>query len=209
MNGLNTVMLSVETAPETNFLTTVASVKRKMAELRQTFPEEITASVSYDSTEYISSELDKIYFRTLLCLLILLVFVYLVNRSLKYLLVISTTLAVNIFVAVLFYNIFALPVHIYTLAGITVSLGIIIDSSIMMTDHYSYYRNRSVFSGLLGATATTIGALCIILLLPEKDKANLEDFSKVIMINLAVSLLTAWFLSCSMGLTKCSGSISL
>ena len=193
MNGLNTVMLSVETAPETNFLTTVASVKRKMAELQQSFPEEITASVSYDSTEYISSELDKIYFRTLLCLLILLVFVYLVNRSLKYLLVISTTLAVNIFVAVLFYNIFALPVHIYTLAGITVSLGIIIDSSIMMTDHYSYYRNRSVFSGLLGATATTIGALCIILLLPEKDKANLEDFSKVIMINLAVSLLTAWF----------------
>lgn len=193
MNGLNTVMLSVETAPETNFLTTVSAVKRKMAELRQSFPEEITASVSYDSTEYISSELDKIYFRTLLCLLILLVFVYLTNRSLKYLFVISTTLAVNIFVAVLFYNIFALPVHIYTLAGITVSLGIIIDSSIMMADHYSYYRNRAVFSGLLGATATTIGALCIILLLPEKDKANLEDFSKVIMINLSVSLLTAWF----------------
>ena len=90
-------------------------------------------------------------------------------------------------------NIFSLPVHIYTLAGITVSLGIIIDSSIMMADHYSYYRNRTVFSGLLGATATTIGALCIILLLPEKDKANLEDFSKVIMINLSVSLLTAWF----------------
>ena len=193
MNGLNTVMLSVETAPETNFLTTVSAVKRKMAELRQSFPKEITASVSYDSTEYISSELDKIYFRTLLCLLILLVFVYLTNRSLKYLFVISTTLAVNIFVAVLFYNIFALPVHIYTLAGITVSLGIIIDSSIMMADHYSYYRNRTVFSGLLGATATTIGALCIILLLPEKDKANLEDFSKVIMINLSVSLLTAWF----------------
>ena len=193
MNGLNTVMLSVETAPETNFLTTVSAVKRKMAELRQSFPKEITASVSYDSTEYISSELDKIYFRTLLCLLILLVFVYLTNRSLKYLFVISTTLAVNIFVAVLFYNIFALPVHIYTLAGITVSLGIIIDSSIMMADHYSYYRNRAVFSGLLGATATTIGALCIILLLPEKDKANLEDFSKVIMINLSVSLLTAWF----------------
>lgn len=193
MNGLNTVMLSVETAPETNFLTAVSAVKEKMSVLQQSFPEEITASISYDSTEYISSELDKIYFRTLLCLLILLVFVYLTNRSLKYLFVISTTLAVNIFVAVLFYNIFSLPVHIYTLAGITVSLGIIIDSSIMMADHYSYYRNRSVFSGLLGATATTIGALCIILLLPEKDKANLEDFSKVIMINLSVSLLVAWF----------------
>ncbi len=193
MNGLNTVMLSVYTAPETNFLRTVSAVKERMAELQAGFPDEITASVSYDGTEYISSELDKIYFRTLLCILILLLFVWIVNRSFRYLLVIFATLSVNILVAVLFYNIFSLPVHIYTLAGITVSLGIIIDSSIMMSDHYSYYRNRSVFPALLGATATTIGALCVILLLPEKDKANLEDFSKVIMINLGVSLLTAWF----------------
>lgn len=193
MNGLNTVMLSVGTAPKVNFLQTVKAVKRKMAELQQYFPDDITASVSYDASEYISSELDKIYLRTGLCILILLAFVYLVSRSLGYLAVIFATLAVNIAVAVLFYNIFQLPVHIYTLAGITVSLGIIIDTSIMMADHYSYYRNRSVFPALLGATATTIGALLVILLLPEKDKANLEDFSKVIMINLAVSLLTAWF----------------
>lgn len=193
MNGLNTVMLSVDTAPEVNFLQTVEAVKRKMSEMQEYFPDDITASVTYDATEYISSELDKIYLRTGLCILILLAFVYLVSRSLKYLAAIFATLAVNIATAVLFYNIFHLPVHIYTLAGITVSLGIIIDTSIMMADHYSYYRNRSVFPALLGATATTIGALCVILLLPEKDKANLEDFSKVIMINLAVSLLTAWF----------------
>ena len=193
MNGLNTVMLSVDTAPEVNFLQTVRAVKAKMSALQSHFPDTVTASVSYDASEYIVSELDKIYLRTGLCILILLLFVYAVSRSVRYLTVIFATLAVNIAVAILFYNIFHLPVHIYTLAGITVSLGIIIDTSIMMADHYSYYRNRSVFPALLGATATTIGALCVILLLPEKDRANLEDFSKVIMINLAVSLLTAWF----------------
>lgn len=193
LNGLNTVMLSVDAASQTSLLSTVSAVKGLMSELERSFPDEITASLSYDSSEYISSELDKIYFRTLLCILILLVFVYLVNRSWRYLFIITSTLAVDILVAVVFYNLFSLPVHIFTLAGITVSLGIIIDTSIVMADHYSYYRNRSVFPALLGATATTVGALCVILLLPDKDKANLLDFSKVIMINLGVALLTAYF----------------
>lgn len=193
LNGLNTVMLSVDADSQTSLLSTVSAVKNLMGELQSSFPNEITATLSYDSSEYISSELDKIYFRTLMCILILLIFVYLVNRSWRYLFIITSTLAVNILVAVVFYNIFSLPVHIFTLAGITVSLGIIIDTSIVMADHYSYYRNRSVFPALLGATATTVGALCVILLLPEKDKANLMDFSKVIMINLGVALLTAYF----------------
>ena len=192
LNGLNTLTLSVSAAPSTNLLTVVGAVKDRMAELQENFPQEITASVSYDSSEYISGELDKLYFRTLLCILILLVFVYLVNRSWRYLLIISTTLAVNILVTIVIYNLVGLSIHIYTLAGITVSLGIIIDTSIVMVDHYSYYRNRSVFPALLGATATTIGALCVVMLLPEEDKKNLADFSLVIMINLSVALVTSY-----------------
>ena len=95
-------------------------------------------------------------------------------------------------VAVVIYRVTGLGIHIYTLAGITVSLGIIIDSSIVMADHYSYYRNRSVFPALLGATATTVGALCVIYLLPESERRNLGDFSKVIIINLSVALVTAY-----------------
>lgn len=192
LNGLNTVTLGISTSPGSNLLAVTSEVKEKMSELGKSFPEEISAVLSYDSSEYISDELDKIVFRTLLCVLILLVFVFLVYRSFRYLSVVFTILAVNILVAVVIYRITGLSIHIYTLAGITVSLGIIIDSSIVMTDHYSYYGNRSVFPALLGATATTIGALCIVGLLPDEVKMNLVDFSKVIIINLAVSLVTAY-----------------
>lgn len=192
LNGLNTLTLAVGALPNTNLLTVVKDIREKMSELQTEFPEEITVSVGSDSSEYISGELEKLYFRTLLCVLILLVFVWLVNRSWRYLFIISTTLAVNVLVAVVIYNVVGLGVHIYTLAGITVSLGIIIDTSIVMADHYSYYRDRSVFPALLGATATTVGALCVVLLLPEEDKRNLADFSLVIIINLSVALVTAW-----------------
>ena len=192
INGLNTIVLSINAEPNTNLIKVAGNVKSLMNELQQEFPGTITATLDYDSSEYISSELNKIYFRTVLCLLILMVFVFLVSRSWRYVAIISATLAVNIFIAVAMYYFLGLGIHIYTLAGITVSLGIIIDSSIVMTDHYGYYRNRKVFPALLGAVATTVAALSVIFLLPEKDKINLGDFALVISINLCVSLFTAY-----------------
>ena len=191
INGLNTITLSIGCEASTNMLRVAENVKEEMQRLQAAFPPGLSATLTYDASEYVSGELHKIYLRTLLCVAILMLFVYLVSRDFNYLLIIAVTLAVNILVAVVFYNLLNLDIHIYTLAGITVSLGIIIDSSIIMVDHYSYYRNRRVFVSILGALLTTIGALGIVWLLPEKQQANLTDFSLVIVINLVVSLIVA------------------
>ena len=70
----------------------------EMSRLQASFPPQITASLSYDASRYISDELDKIYSRTLWCLAILLVFVFLVSRDVRYLVMITVTLAVNLLV---------------------------------------------------------------------------------------------------------------
>ena len=106
INGLNTISLSVSVEPDTNLLRLASEIRAKMNELEASFPEEITVSVSRDASEYISEELDKIYFRTLMCVLILLVFVFAVSRSWRYLLVITLTLAANILSAIVLYNVF-------------------------------------------------------------------------------------------------------
>lgn len=191
INGLNTVNLTVYGEPHSNILTTTAAVKEEMAQLQRSFPPGISATLTYDASEYVSGELHKIYVRTLLCVAILLLFVLLTSRDLRYLLVIATALAVNILIAVVFYKLLRLDIHIYTLAGITVSLGIVIDTAIVMVDHYSYHRNRRVFRSILGALLTTIASLGIVWLLPEEQRNNLTDFSAVIAVNLSVSLLVA------------------
>ncbi len=191
INGLNTLSLRAEVSSDANLLAAVGGLKERMAELEAAMPEEISVSLGYDYSEYISDELDKIYFRTLLCLAILLAFVFLLNRSWRYMLVIAITLAVNLLMSVAVYFLIGLSIHIYTLAGITVSLGIIIDNSIMMIDHYSRWRNTSVFPSLISAVATTVVALLAIFLLPETERTNLADFALVIAVNLAVSLLVS------------------
>lgn len=192
INGLNTLNLAVGVSGDANLVSVVRDVKDKMDELRKDFPEEISIKVNYDSSEHISSELNKIYVRTLLCLLILLVFAFLVNRSWRYMVVVAVTLTVNILISVCLYWLVGLEIHIYTLAGVTVSLGIIIDNTIVMVDHYARYHNRSVFPALLSAVLTTVAALMVIFLLPEQEKLSLTEFALAIVINLCVSLLVAY-----------------
>ena len=192
LNGLNTVNLSIGISRDANLLSVTGKVKDCMAELQTICPAGLTASLGYDSSEYISGELDKIYFRTLLCLALLLGFVFAACRSWRYMAVIAVTIAVNILVSAAVYWFVGLRIHIYTLAGITVSLGIIIDSAIIMTDHYVRYRNRGAFTALLCAILTTVAALTVILLLPEKERSGLTDFAYVTAINLTVSLIVAY-----------------
>ncbi len=191
INGLNTINLSVRCETSANMLRAARAVKEEMNRLQALFPKGLSATLTYDASEYVSGELHKIFVRTLLCVAILLAFVYFVSRDCIYLFIIAVTLAVDILVAVVFYNLLDLNIHIYTLAGITVSLGIVIDTSIIMVDHYSYYHDRRVFVSILGALLTTIGALGVVWLLPESQRVNLTDFSLVIVINLVVSLLVA------------------
>ena len=192
VNGLNTITLAVSISEDANLITVARNIRNEMTRLESAFPAEITAGIAYDASDFVRDELQKIFFRTGLCILILLLFVYVVSRSWRYLVIIAVTLAVNILSALAIYALAGIQIHIYTLAGITVSLGIIIDTSIVMADHYGYWKDRKVFPALLAATATTVCALLAVLLLPESERANLTDFVWVIAINLTLSLLIAY-----------------
>ncbi len=191
INGLNTINLSIKAERGTNNLELIKTVKLKMAELEKRFPENFSAIIVQDQSTEIKGEINKILRRTILSVLILLVFTYIVSRSFRYLAVIALTLVANVLIAFIFYYIFKLEIHIYSLAGITVSLGIIIDTSIIMISHYSYYRNIKAFIAILAALLTTIGALSIVFFLPEAEKNILLEFSAVIIVNLIVSMIIA------------------
>lgn len=84
-------------------------------------------------------------------------------------------------------------IHLYSLAGLTISFGLIVDNAIIMIDHLHKHKNRKVFLALLAASLTTIAALMIVFFLPEEDRKNLTEFSIVVSVMLGISLLIALF----------------
>ena len=97
-------------------------------------------------------------------------------------------------IAIIAYYLLKVEIQLYSLAGITISLGLVVDNAIVMIQHQLKHQNLRVFIPLLAATLTTIGALSVIYLLDEALRILLVAFAQVVMINLAISLLIALFL---------------
>lgn len=193
INGLNSIYLSITAEEDANQLTLGDEVKAVMENMKKEMPEGYEVHIGYDATEYIGQELEKIYFRCGLTVLILLVFVLLMTRQWKYTLLVITSLAVNLLIAVVIYYFLGIDIQLYTLAGITISLNLIIDNTIVMADHILHRHNLKAYLSIFAATLTTICALGVVLFLNEELRVKLMDFSIVVIINLAVSLLVALF----------------
>ncbi len=195
INGLNTIYLVVYSAKGANQVQLSEQVRTKVKEIRSGFPNNFSMKVNYDASEKIEEEITKISSRAMLAVGILLVFVLIISRRWRYLMVILLSLLANLAIGVFFYYLLGIEVHLYSLAGITVSLGIIIDNTIVMVDHLRHSGNKKAFLAILAATLTTIGSMSVIFFLKEQQRLNLVDFAWVMIINLTVSLFIAlWFI---------------
>ena len=192
INGLNSIYLSLYAKDDANQLTLSEQTRKALDEY--VFPDGYELHLSRDASIYLKEELDKIYFRSGLTVLILLCFVFLVYRNLKYSFLIMSSLICNLAIAAIFYYLLGMEMQLYSLAGLTISLNLIIDNTIIMSDQIIRRGNKRAFMAILAATCTSIGALVIILFMDERVRANLQDFAWVIMINLAISLFIALFL---------------
>ncbi|MFA7492408.1 MAG: efflux RND transporter permease subunit [Proteiniphilum sp.] len=194
INGLNSIYLSLTADESANQLHLSGLVKKKMAEIEAGLPPGYEIHASYDATDYIKAELRKVYVRGGMTMLILLLFVLLMTRNIRYLLLIGVSLFIDLAVASIFYYFLKIEIQLYSLAGITISLSLIIDNAIIMTDHMVHKGNRKAIMPILTATVTSIGALSMIFLLDEKLRLNLQDFAVILIINLMVSFFVAlWF----------------
>jgi multidrug efflux pump subunit AcrB len=188
INGLNTINMIIYPEDKVNNLSLAKEVKAQVELLKSNLPSGYSLLLAGDSVEYLDKELNKIWERTIFSLLILLTFVLLISRQIKYLLLIFISIVANLVIACIFYYVLKIEIHLYTLAGITISFGMIIDNSIIMIDHFRHQGNRKAFLAILAATLSTIGALCVIFFLKDEQKINLIEFAQVIIVNLTVSM---------------------
>ncbi len=192
INGQNAITLVVLAEAGTNQLNAAANTRQSIAQTQ--LPSGYQLTIEYDSTEYIRENLQQIAIQSGLAVVLLLLFVLITSGSWAYTVLIFSSLFVNLALSVILFYIFKVEIHLYSLAAITTSFGIVIDNVIVMIDHYHRYRNRSVFMALLGATLTTCAGLVVIWFLPEQTRIDLWDFALVMMLTLGVSLAVAlWF----------------
>jgi multidrug efflux pump subunit AcrB len=193
INGLNTITMVISAGRNVNNIRVAEEVKDVVERMKSKIPPGHDVILSLDNTGFIREEISRNLFRAVLSVILLLVFAFLVSRDLKYMLILFISMVATVFIAFIFYWLFRLEIHLYSMAGIAVSFGMIISNIIVMTDHIKYHHNRKVGISLLAATLTTVGALVVIFFLDEASRVTLADFAAVVIINLMVSLVVALF----------------
>jgi multidrug efflux pump subunit AcrB len=192
VNGRNAVQLVLTARPEANQLALSRQVREVLAQVQQqaTFG----LRVEYDASDFIRENLMRMGWQSGAAAVLLLLVLGFLLRDMRYLLLITVSLLVSLCVSMLVFYALDITMHLYTLAALTVSLGLLIDNALVMTDHYRHHRNRRVITALLGATLTTCTALTVIWFLPEAARRDLLEFGQVLILTLAVSLAVAyWF----------------
>ena len=191
INGHETVSLNIYVNANANLIRLAKELRGQIDDMQPSLQHGVKLELQHDSSEEQQGELNRLITRSLMSLAILLVFVFMVRPGWKYVSIVAVTLSVCLALAVICYYLFNLRLHVFSIAGITVSLGLIIDASIVMIDHYSYYRERKVFMSILAALLTTIGTLVVILFAPEGLQQDLCDFAWIVIINLTAALFVA------------------
>ncbi|RED98405.1 efflux RND transporter permease subunit [Marinoscillum furvescens] len=193
INGLHAINILVTARGSANFISSANALKQEALRLATSLPDGYSLQMTYDASEFISKELQNILWRIAAAVGILLVFVFLVSRSWRYLAVIGLSILINIVVAFIAYYYLGLTIHIYSLAGIAISLGIIMDNTIVMTDQLRHGKGISVIRAIVAATLTTIGSLVVVFFLDAQTQLKLVDFTLAMVINLSVSLVITFF----------------
>ncbi|MCF0190354.1 MAG: efflux RND transporter permease subunit [Marinilabiliaceae bacterium] len=194
INGLNTIYIALTATENANQIALKHECEERVTELKQNLPSGYEIHKTYDETEYIQDELDKVYHRSGLTVIILLLFIALTTLNWRSVFVVVSSLVCNLAVAVIFYYLLGVELQIISLAGITISLNLIIDNTIIMLDHWRREHNLRAILPIIAATLTTVCAMSIVFFLEGRLRLNLYDFSVVMIINLMISIFTALWL---------------
>jgi multidrug efflux pump subunit AcrB len=193
INGNNTLNLDVVAGKNTNYISLANEIKDKVADIQSHMPRDFTVTLAYDSSEYLIMELGKTVKRFIVTLGILFVFVLLISRQKRYLWLIVISLISNLLIAFVLYYVFKIELHLYAIAGITISIGILIDNTIVVIDHIRQKGNLRILQAVAGSTFTFIGSVCIVFLMNETQQVKLLDFAWVVIINLIISFFISLF----------------
>lgn len=199
INGRKAIFINCYSHEGSNRIKAAQEVKEFAEVLSQDMPPKYQIQLNYDDTEYLRRELSKTWTRAILSMLVVTLFIFLTSFNWRYLLILTSSILVSLALTVLVSWALNLSFHLYTLAGLTIAIGILVDNTIVLVDHLRKKGNLSVIPAQLASAFTTIVALMVIWILPADFRQDLDDFGLIICIALLGSLLVSSFFSPAMG----------
>ena len=134
-NGKKCIVLSVEMKQGRSITDMGEAVKKQIADFQQTLPKDVTMFTITDQSQVVHDSVVN-FLKELLIAIIAVVVVVLLLMPMRVALVAASTIPVTIFISLGLFYAFGIELNTVTLAALIVTLGMIVDNSIVIIDNY-------------------------------------------------------------------------
>lgn len=201
-NGKRAVTLAVIKQADENMDDMKRAVNRTMNYFRRVYPD-IDFCVTRNQTELLDYTISNLQQNLSLGFLFICLVAVLFLGDVKSPFIIGLSMVVSIVVCFLFFYLFGMSLNIISLSGLILALGMMIDSSIIVTENISQYRERGyslrracvagtseVITPMLSSSLTTVAVFVPLIFMSGIAGAIFYDQAFSVTVGLLVSYLT-------------------
>jgi len=161
INNNEAIELAIYKEGDANTVTVAKAVNDKLAELKETLPDELTFTVIYDQSEFIVNAVDEVKSAAIIGGLLAMLILYLFLGNFFNTIIIS--LAIPISIIATFNLMFAnnISLNIMSLGGIALAVGLLVDNAIVVLENIARYREKgaSIIEAAIKGTDEVSGAV--------------------------------------------------
>lgn len=204
VNGRNGVTLFVNKEAGMNTVTVAKAVRQKLKEIEPTLPAGIKFKVFFDTSKDIENSINNVRDSAIqgAILAIIILMIYLWNFRTVLIIGISIpTSIISTFILMYFFNV---TLNIVSLSGLTLGVGMMVDSSIVVLENIFYHRKlgsgryqaavggtEQVMTAIVASTLTTVVVFVPILFVQGFTAQIFRDLALTVTISLMSSLLVS------------------
>ncbi|RUT01302.1 cation transporter [Dulcicalothrix desertica PCC 7102] len=217
LNKQPAVKISVQKQPDANTINVVDGVKKRLNELKQSglIPEEMTLTATLDESKFISNSISNVTSSGLIGAGLAALAVLLFLGSLRQTFIIVFAIPLATLAAIIFMGLFGLSINVFSLGGLALGVGIVVDNSIVMLEniaegagvtpgkdsktrlnqqemiHQAQKSSSEVESALIASTSTNLVAVLPFLLIGGFISLLFNELILTISFSVAASILIA------------------
>jgi hydrophobic/amphiphilic exporter-1 (mainly G- bacteria), HAE1 family len=134
LNGKPSAILAIYQLPGSNAVQTVAGVRKLMAQMKQSFPEDIDYAVSLDQTQPVTEGMKEIVETLVIAIALVIFVVYLFLQDWRSTLIPMLAVPVSLIGTFMLFPVFGFSINTLSMLGLVLAIGLVVDDAIVVVE---------------------------------------------------------------------------
>src|SRR6202171_6571419 len=134
LNGKPAIVIPVYQLPGSNAVQTAAGVRKLMAEMKQSFPEDMDYAISLDQTTAVTEGMKEIIQTLLIAIALVILVVYLFLQDWRATLIPLLAVPVSLVGTFVLFPVFGFSINTLSMFGLVLAVGLVVDDAIVVVE---------------------------------------------------------------------------